>query len=147
MRDIAIPRLPRPQVSICTPEYERLLDVISGVEPATHGMSLLWREMMRASVIPEAQAPQELVRLNSRVRFRDLVARLDREVIIAHPAEAAGEGRIRIDSEIGAALIGLCVGDVFGWADVLGRTQLIRVDAVVPNAAANEASEPLSAPL
>lgn len=134
MRDLSIPRLPQPRILLCSPEYERLLDVVSSSEPASHGMSLLWREVMRASVIPEAHAPRALVRLNSRVLYRDLIARENREVVVAHPQEANGPGRVRVDSEIGAALIGLFEGDVFGWTDTLGRTQLIRVDEVAPGA-------------
>jgi len=133
MRDLSIPRLPQPRILLCTPEYERLLDVVSTPEPASHGMSLLWREVMRARVIPEASAPTALVRLNSRVLYRDLIARENREVVVAHPHEADGPGRVRVDSEIGAALIGLFEGDVFGWTDTLGRTQLIRVDEVAPD--------------
>ena len=132
MRDLSIPRLPRPQILVCAQELERLLDVVSTIEPATHGMALLWREVMRANIIPASHAPRDLVRLNSRVRYRDVIAREDRDVVVSHPREAAGEGVIRVDSEIGAALIGLLPGDVFGWTDVLGRTRVIRVESVDP---------------
>ncbi|CAN7638470.1 hypothetical protein LJR219_005003 [Phenylobacterium sp. LjRoot219] len=132
MTDLSLPRLPRPQILVCAPEHERLLDVVSSIEPATHGMALLWCEVMRANVIPESCAPRELVRLNSRVRYRDVVTREDCEVVVAHPREAAGERAVRVDSEVGAALIGLLPGDVFGWTDALGRTRLIRVENVAP---------------
>lgn len=130
MEDRNLPRLPRPQVLICAPEHESLLDVVSTHEPATHGMALLWREVMRAKVIPEREAPRDLVRLNARVRYRDVAAREDRTVVLAHPADPAAKEVVRVDSELGAALIGLLPGDAFGWTDVLGRIQLIRVETV-----------------
>lgn len=122
----------QPEVFIVEAEYEPLSDLVCASERATVGISLLWRELERATMVPEQQAPADLVRMGSRVHFTDLTRREQRMVRLVFPAEASEPTLVSATSGLGAALIGLRVGDVFEWWGADQQPRRVRVDMVGP---------------
>jgi regulator of nucleoside diphosphate kinase len=128
-QDQAKPR-PLPPIHLLESEYELLADAVCGSASATPGIQLLWQELQRAEILRTDEAPRDLVHLHSRVSYTDLVAAERRTVDIAGPAEAPrGRRALSVTSQVGAALIGLRVGDRFSWASESG-VRALRVDGV-----------------
>ena len=77
--------------------------------------------------------PREVVQVGSRVRFEDGRARKAREVVLVWPRAAdASIGRISVLAPIGAALLGLAVGDTITWPLPGDRETRLRLLAVEP---------------
>ena len=93
--------------------------------------SLLY-ELDRASVLPDALVPTDVVRMGSRVRYRASEGD-EREVMLVYPAKAdIAEGRVSVLTPVGAALIGLRQGQSITWMTRDGRRQVLTVLAVRP---------------
>lgn len=120
----------QPPVLIVDLEHEVLSDLVCASARATRGITLLWDELQRASLLPAGQAPDQVVRLDSRVYFTDLDRREARMVRLVYPDEAASPNLESVTSIIGAALIGLRPGDVFKWRGADGGVRAVRINRV-----------------
>jgi len=101
-----------PPITITTGDMHRLsLLANSSMTRFPRVAHFLAREMDRASVVPEQPALQGVVRMGSQVTYRDEVTGRVREVTLVYPHEADIDlNRISILTPVGAALIGLSVG-------------------------------------
>ncbi|MBS0490245.1 MAG: GreA/GreB family elongation factor, partial [Proteobacteria bacterium] len=80
------------------------------------------------SIVPNTDRRSKFVRLGSKVTYRDLILKRDRTVRVGLPGEAdVDENRISVLAPVGAALIGLSVGDVFRWEAPDARLREIEV--------------------
>lgn len=117
-----------PPVHIAERDYERLLNLAALDGP---GAALLARELGRAHVVGDQEPAAPFVRLGSWVEYRDQLTGKLRRVQVTPPDGAdIDEGRLSVLSPVGAALIGLSAGDIFGWTAADGRPRLIAVEAV-----------------
>jgi regulator of nucleoside diphosphate kinase len=81
----------------------------------THQMSLSY-ELNRAIVIEDDKVPPCCIRLNSRVKVREILSNTEMEFSIVMPALAnIAEKKISVLTPMGAALIGLCKGEKVEW--------------------------------
>jgi regulator of nucleoside diphosphate kinase len=88
-------------------------------------------ELDRAVVVD--RPPRGVVTMGSRVRYRDRSTGADRTVTLAWPREAdAGAGRVSVLAPIGAALLGLSVGDGIDWPLPDGRQVHLAIVSVEP---------------
>ena len=123
-----------PPIHILAEDYEVLADIVCGSAEATPGVELLWRELQRAVILRTGHPPSGLVHLNSTVRYTDLVDPLHRTVQLVSPGEQASPpDGVSVASSVGAALIGLQVGDRFSWASGRDGIRMLRVDRVEPD--------------
>jgi regulator of nucleoside diphosphate kinase len=100
----------------------------------------LGAELDRAVVVD--RLPPEVVAPGSRVRFEDGRTSVVREAVLVYPAGAdASAGRISVLAPIGAALLGLAVGDSISWPLPGGREARIRIIAVEPSTPTPTAAE------
>jgi regulator of nucleoside diphosphate kinase len=118
-----------PQIHLLEEDYEVLADIVCGSASATPGIELLWRELERAVILPTDQAPHGLIHLNSTVSYTDLIDPLHRTVQLVSPGTSRRRG-VSVASSVGAALIGLTVGDRFPWVSPRGARRMLRVDRV-----------------
>lgn len=89
---------------------------------------LLEEELSRATVVSPARIPADVVTMNSVVRYEHLDSGKHSEVTLVYPGGVRGHsGRISVLAPIGAALLGLSVGDSISWPTPDGRQQRIRV--------------------
>lgn len=128
-------------IYIAAAEAERLRDLveqhIDGREAAT--AERLSDELDRATIVDDASVPHDVVRIGSRVRFEDEQTGSAREVVLVYPSDAdASAGRVSVLAPVGAALLGLRVGDRIEWPLPGGRTARIRIRAVEPGTAAED---------
>lgn len=92
---------------------------------------MLSGEIERAEVVANDEIQGDVVTLNSAVRFEDRSTGRERDVTLVLPAEAAPlEGRISVLAPVGAALLGLRVGQSIQWDLPNGRTTELLVRAV-----------------
>lgn len=113
-----------PPITITTKDL-RLLSVLALGNTAAAG--LLAREIDRASIVPANQMLPGVVRMGSRVTFRDDTTGQVRMMTLAYPGEVGGEpGRLSVLTPVGAALLGLSVGqNMTYFADGKRRSLLV----------------------
>ena len=88
-------------------------------------------EIQRASVVPAAEIPAEVITMNSRARLLDLDQGATLEYTLVYPQDADfAEGKISVLAPIGAAMLGYRVGDEIDWIVPAGLRRL-RVEAVL----------------
>lgn len=123
-----------PAVHISELEYDALNALafaISHKQPELSG--LLLAELDRARVLPEDNLPEEVVRMNSRVEFRDEGNGAVRTVQIVFPHRAdISRDRISILTPVAAALIGLSQGDEITCRFHDGQSRRLSVQKVFP---------------
>jgi regulator of nucleoside diphosphate kinase len=120
-----------PPIHILAGDYEVLADIVCRSESATPGVALLWQELQRAEILDTDQAPGGLIHLNSTVRYTDLIDPLPRTVqLVGSDLQAPPRRGLSVASPVGAALIGLQVGDRFPWIAAGNRMRMVRVERV-----------------
>ena len=120
-----------PPIHILADDYEVLADIVCRSESATPGVALLWRELQRAEILDTDQPPGGLIHLNSTVRYTDLVNPRPQTVrLIGSAVHARPRRGLSVASPVGAALIGLQVGDRFPWMAAGNRMRMVRVERV-----------------
>jgi len=126
-------------IYIAAADAQRLRDLveqhIDGREAAT--AERLSDELDRATIVEDERVLRDVVQIGSRVRFEEEQTGSVREVVLVYPSDAdASAGRISVLAPVGAALLGLRVGDRIEWPLPSGRTAQIRIRAVEPGTAA-----------
>ncbi|MBT9473331.1 MAG: GreA/GreB family elongation factor [Pseudomonadota bacterium] len=118
----------RPKVRVTEADFEKLAAIGRAARAPMPGASLLLEELERFSIVSDTDRRQKFVRLGSQVTYRDLVLQRERTVRVGLPGEAnVDENRISVLAPVGAALMGLSVGDVFRWSGVDEKPREIEV--------------------
>ncbi len=101
-----------PSIRVTIDDMRRLSGLAtSSMDVFPRVAEFLAREMDRANVESEASSLRGVVRMGSRVSYRDDGTGGSREVVLVYPHEAdISRGRISVLTPVGAALIGLSVG-------------------------------------
>ncbi|HVG51187.1 MAG TPA: nucleoside diphosphate kinase regulator [Xanthobacteraceae bacterium] len=106
-----------PPISLSHVDHERLghlADVASDTYPQV--ADFLAREVARASILLPGQSAPGLVVMGSTVDYRDETTGQTRRVTLVYPHEAdVTKGRISVLTPVGAALIGLTIGQSIEW--------------------------------
>jgi regulator of nucleoside diphosphate kinase len=120
-----------PDIVVTTTDHDRLqrlLDHGAAVDPLA---SQLQEELDRATVVEPDEVPAGVVTVDSRVVAEDVDTgdRLDLELV--WPPEARIDaGRVSVLAPVGAALLGLRVGQEIAWPMPNGRSRTLRVVSV-----------------
>lgn len=124
--------LTKPPLIIDAGHYERLIALaLRWMKQAPELAQQLLDEVERARVLPSADMPADVVTIGSQVTFRDAATGADETVRIVLPQDASiDEGRVSVLAPIGAALIGLSVGQRIDWRLADGRVRRIEVREV-----------------
>lgn len=89
-------------------------------------------ELDRAEVVAPTAVPPEVVTMNSRVRFLDEDTGQQHEATLVYPFQAnVSEWRISVLAPVGAALLGLSIGQSIAWPMPGGATKRLRVVSVL----------------
>jgi len=92
----------------------------------------LEEELSRATVIPVERMPDNVVRMHSRVTYLDERSGERREVELVFPEEAdMASGKVSVLAPVGAALLGLVVGQSIDWPFPDGRARRLRVESTL----------------
>ena len=121
------PELPPISLRMC--DAERLRNIAEAAsEKYPQTTDFLTREIERADILPDARLLPGLVTMESEVTFRDDISTQERTVTLVYPEAADVEtGKISILTPIGAALIGLSVGQTIEFQTPGGRWRSLTV--------------------
>ncbi|BBI72739.2 MAG TPA: nucleoside diphosphate kinase regulator [Halomonas sp.] len=122
----------RPSIIINRLDAERLQRLIdSATEKDLMVAQLLEEELARGEVLDPQDIPNDVVSMNSQVRFTDLTrgSQMVRTLVYPHSIGVVEDG-ISVMAPIGAALIGLRVGDVIEWPLPNNTKVNLRIDAI-----------------
>lgn len=104
----------------------KLVEAAATTFPTT--ADFLAREIERAEVVPDDELSRDVVRMGTRVRFRDDASLQEREVTLVYPEAAdVTAGKISVLTPIGAALIGLAVSQTIEFRTPAGGRRSLTV--------------------
>lgn len=122
------PRTSHDHLIVTATDLERLRPVLDTSSSAIS--QSLEDELHRATVVSQAEVPPDVVTMNSDVVYEDCVTGARRTVRLVYPRDAdAAAGKVSVLAPIGAALLGMRVGQEIEW-HVPGGTRRLRVIAV-----------------
>lgn len=88
-------------------------------------------EVERAKVLKDEEMPDNVVRLNSKVKVVDVESKREMQFTIVHPQLAdVKQNKISVLTPMGSALIGLSVGSEINWKMPAGMRRLKVLEAV-----------------
>lgn len=119
----------RPPIQIRETDAERVGNLAIGAEDRLPKVAeLLLAEINRAKVVQDSRLPQDVVAMQSTVKFADEASGVERTLQLVYPQEADIEaGRISILSLVGAGLLGLRPGQSISWPDRTGKQRTLRI--------------------
>lgn len=122
-----------PDIVVARSEHRQLTVLaLAGTGHSPDVADGLLYELERASVLPDALVPADVVRMGSSVRYRASDGS-EREVTLVYPIDAdIAAGRVSVLTPIGAALIGLRHRQSIAWLTRDGRRQVLTVLGVRP---------------
>lgn len=119
-----------PSLILSREDFEKLSNLVAMVRSEVG--ELLEEELGRAKVVANEELPEDVVSMNSKVVFKDLESGQEKVVTLVFPNEAnVQEGKISVLAPVGAALIGLRVGQVIDWPMPGGREKKFKVTSIV----------------
>lgn len=120
-----------PALTITKDERARLASVAIdalGKETGSFAASMLLREIARAGIIESSNAPRHIVAPHRTFLIRDNINNRMRHAYLTYPEENDTDpNAVSVVSPLGAALIGLSVGDTFEWNNEYGDQRSITV--------------------
>lgn len=123
----------RPPIIINRLDAERLQRLIDNATDKELAVAtLLEEELARGEVIDPKEIPDDVVSMNSQIRFTDLTRgrQMVRTLVYPHALSTAEDG-ISVMAPIGAGLIGLKVGDIIDWPLPNNSEVRLRIDAIL----------------
>jgi regulator of nucleoside diphosphate kinase len=118
-----------PPLIVSTSDYARLEALLASDAGAASPIAAqLEQELLRAELREPAEVPADVVTMNSEVVCADESAGTERRLRLVYPRDAdAASGRISVLAPVGAALLGLSVGQSIDWPLPGGRRTRLRV--------------------
>ena len=119
----------RPAIQIRETDAERISNLaIEAEERLPQVAELLLAEINRATIVEDSRLPQNVVALQSTVKFLDEASGIERTLQLVYPQHAdIAAGRISILSLVGAGLLGLKPGQSISWPDRAGKQRALRI--------------------
>ncbi|HST45597.1 MAG TPA: nucleoside diphosphate kinase regulator [Luteimonas sp.] len=120
-----------PSIVLSARDARRLEQLIEATGPGNPVVAALEAEIARAEIREPAAMPTDVVTMNSEVLcFEDSGAKHALRLVYPRDADAA-RGHVSVLAPVGAALLGLSVGQSIEWPLPGGRSTRIRVSEVV----------------
>ncbi len=117
-----------PNIVVSRADYERLTDLATAsLERLPEVAEELLAEMERAKVVRDDSVPDDVVRMGSTVRFSSDDGRELTETLVYPVDEDSDAHKISVMTPVGAALIGLAVGQSIAWTARDGRKHKLTV--------------------
>ena len=125
------PRTRSTHIIVSNAEYERLTDLANAsIERLPDVAQELLDELERAEIVEDKDVPGDVVRMGSTVTFKSDDGHT-RTLKLVYPAdESLDEHRISVMTPVGAALIGLGVGQSISWTARDGKHHRLTVTKV-----------------
>ena len=119
------------QIVVSSADYERLTDLANAArERLPEVAQELLEEMDRARVVDAGKVPTDVVRMGSTVTFKSDDGHVRTLKLVYPVEESLDEHRISVMTPVGAALIGLGVGQSISWTARDGKHHRLTVTKV-----------------
>lgn len=130
-------RTARPRIVIASTEHAQLLTLADkALDAQPRVAEFLLDELHRAFVVPDGTCAANVVRIGSRVVYREESTARVRRVTLTYPHAANIDlDRVSVLTPIGAALIGMSVAQAIEWPTPDGRKDAITVLDVMNDSA------------
>ncbi len=121
-----------PPITVNRRDFDRLEALLISPRWQNQATSAaLMQELERAQVLEPDQIGPEVVTMNSTVTCIDETDGSQRTLTLCYPHEAdSAQGRISVLAPVGAALLGLSIGQSIDWRGPDGRPLRLRVAAI-----------------
>jgi regulator of nucleoside diphosphate kinase len=121
-----------PPITLASCDYNRLLfTVMMGQRQDDPVFAFLLSELRRAEVCHPAILPEEVVSANCRVIYRVDDEPRTRAHLLVHPEDLTWPGaEVSVTTPLGAALIGLSVGDRMPYTEIDGSRHEVLVEGI-----------------
>ncbi len=118
-----------PPIIVSGIDFDRLNRLAeAAVDKFPRTADFLAREIARATIAPSGSVLRGVVTMGSQVEFRDDTTGQSRTVCLVYPDEAdLAAGKLSVLSPVGAALIGLSVGQSIEWQTPTGGWRSLTV--------------------
>ena len=122
-----------PAIVVGERDYEQLIDLaVAAQARAPESAGSLLFELERATVVQSDAMPPGVVRLGSTVTYQADAGEPRRVTLVLPAAADISSGRVSVLTPIGAALIGLRVGQSIAWSARDGKRHCLQVLSVRP---------------
>ncbi|MBX3700953.1 MAG: nucleoside diphosphate kinase regulator [Dokdonella sp.] len=121
-----------PAITMSSRDFDRL-DALLDMPQWQHNATAqaLRQELDRANVVAPEKIPANLVTMNSTVTCVEEIGHKEHVLTLCYPAEAdAAKGRVSVLAPVGAALLGLTLGQTIDWTTPDGHRLRLRVTAI-----------------
>ena len=116
-----------PRIVLSRFDHKRLDQLLEKLGPRPE-LDALREEPERAEIVEPEAVPNDLVTMNSTVRFTDEETGKESEITLVFPGSAdVDRKRISVFAPLGSALLGLSIGDSIDWPVPNGRARRLRV--------------------
>ncbi|WP_101674698.1 nucleoside diphosphate kinase regulator [Alloalcanivorax mobilis] len=109
-----------PPITVSSLDVSRLEPLLEKL--ADDASADLEEELLRATVVAPAAVPANVVTMNSRVRCREQSSGREWAVTLVYPRDIGRPDCVSVLAPVGAALLGLSVGQSIDWPGPNGRT-------------------------
>ncbi len=126
----------RPRIVVTTGEHAQLSRLAERASERDSPIGdYLMDELSRASIVPDDKCDPDVIRMGSKVTYREDASGRERTVTLVFPQDAnIAEQRISVLTPIGAALIGLSPSQTIEWPSPSGGMETLTVISVTPPA-------------
>ncbi|MFA6264256.1 MAG: nucleoside diphosphate kinase regulator [Pseudolabrys sp.] len=120
-----------PPIIVSGMDFDRLERLVAAARPQSRTADFLAGEIARATIAPSGFLLRGVVAMGSEVEFRDDATGRSRTVNLVYPDQAdLDDGKLSVLSPVGAALIGLSVGQSIEWETPTGARRSLTVLSV-----------------
>lgn len=123
----------KPEIILSSLDADRLYALLESLpKNSVLGIEELEQELNRAEIVEPTKMPQDIVTMNSIVRFFVESTKQEFELTLVYPKDMDSNGKnISILAPVGSAMLGLAIGDEIEWPKPGGGTLKVRITEIL----------------
>lgn len=121
----------QPDIKMTETDLARIEKLLAAMPKTSPVRLALETELDRADVMASSEIPDDVVTMNSTVRFAINGTGADFTLTLVYPKDMQDNGEtISILAPAGSAMLGLRVGDEISWPSADGKTLNVKIDDI-----------------
>ena len=123
----------KPEIILSSLDADRLYALLESLpKKSVPGIEELEQELNRAEIVEPTKMPQDIVTMNSIVRFFVESTKQEFELTLVYPKDMDSNGKnISILAPVGSAMLGLAIGDEIEWPKPGGGILKVRITEIL----------------
>lgn len=120
----------KPRITISSLDLERLEHLLDNVDESPASIALE-DELARARVVEPGKMPNNVVTMNSTVRFKVSSSNKEFCLTLVYPKDMKDpKETVSVLAPVGSALLGLSVGSEIQWPTPDGKSSVVHIDEI-----------------